>query len=239
MSTNLIYQEKVEQFVQILLEKYTKRIDLYEPLSKILPYYWNSIFLSAVKQVMFKRVIILPNVYLPTRKYAWIVVNPKRGIAQIASDIIEHERALKKMIYRKNDWGDPYYYERKNPIKRLYMSEPVPEPCMFSPADFKYKDIDENGVVHIISLMDFKRIYMESFLRLGLSDARCDELLETIYSTIRDVYASGIEYGFEEGVKAVKTSKLAFTENQLDQLVDIYNNIELATDQLKQIIDKA
>lgn len=105
------YNRKVEDFIAHLITRYMTREDVFEPLTKILGDFKNNIFLRAVRNVMFKRVPVhLDN----TQKHLWIidqgngVPRKENYIEWFAKKIIEEEISLRKMIWRKNDWGDAY-----------------------------------------------------------------------------------------------------------------------------------
>jgi len=224
MIPNEIYQKKVENLVVELSKKYINRKDIFEPLSKILPNYWNSIFLSAVKQIMFKRVYIIPAAYTDA-KLIWVVKDPSRGAQRIAHEIIQYEQNLRKHIWRKNGWGDPYYQHSKPCESRVY-----------SPAGFEYKKVSDSGTIFLVGLMDFKRKYSQIFRSMGIDNNIADALLESIYKTINDAFITGNDKGFAEGVKGAKRAQSTF---DTDRLIDVFNNIELANDNLKKIIDEA
>jgi len=105
--------KKIEEIVAALIVKYAKRKDIFEPLTKTIGDYPNNTFLRAVRNVMFKRIPVhLDN----KQKYLWIIDQGnnrpmKTGtdyIQWIAKRIIDEEISLRKLIWRKNDWGDPY-----------------------------------------------------------------------------------------------------------------------------------
>jgi len=212
------YQNKVEKFVIEISKGYIHRKSIYDPLSNILPYYWNSIFLTAVKHVMFKRVHVIAAAQTESKlKLVWVVINPARGATQIAKDIIEYEHILREVIWRKNGWGNPYRQCNK--------------PIVAKPSGFEYKKVTEGGSIFLVSLMDFKRKYTEKLIRLGLSDTATDALLESIYKTIHDSFDTGVT----EGIKAAKQTQSTY---QSGPLIDIYNKLELEVNNLKKIIDK-
>jgi len=216
---NYQYQSKVERLVQTLFMKYMQRKDIYEPLSKILPYYWNDIFLSAVKRVMFKRVNVLSSIHNAPKKYVWTFIKSGRTNAQIATEIIEVNRNLKNMIYNKNKWGNPGYIK---PVK----------PTVMMPKALEYKYMCSDGNIHIVSLMDFKRRYTYILREAGVPNNVNDELVETIYKTITDSY----DTGHDQGVISSKSTRRVFNA---DKIIDVYENIELAALDLKKIIDES
>jgi hypothetical protein len=207
MIPNQIYQEKVEKLVIELCKKYVNRKDIFEPLSKILPNYWNSIFLSAVKQIMFKRVYIIPAAYTEA-KHIWVVKDPGRGSAQIANEIIQHEHVLRNHIWRKNGWGNPY-------------REPKPETILF-----QYKDIDDQGNIYLIPFEKFRGKYFP-VLAMRMEDEQAQILVRSIYKLIQNVMETFHDEGFYAGEKS-----------RTDNVVDIYNNLELELANFKKLIDK-
>lgn len=221
MMTDQNYQRKVEQVVKKVSMKYVNRKSIFEPLSKILPNYWNDIFLSAVKKIMFKRVNIVPACSLNSI-LIWVIKDPARGTTQIAKAIIEYERLLTQLIYRKNGWGDPYRIQSKPTVAKII--------------GFEYKKVTDGGAIFLVSLMDFKRKYSEVLRRYEVNDETADGILEAVYKTIHDAYNTGNDKGFSEGVKAAKKTQSTF---ETDQLIDIYNNLELGISDLKNIIDKS
>jgi len=224
MNTQENYQKKVEQFVIIVSNKYVNRKNIFEPLSKILPEYWKDIFLSAVKKVMFKRVYVIPATKIES-KLVWVIKDPSRGTNKIAQEIIKYERVLRKLVWNKNDWGDPYYYERPKNYSQG-------RPAILDVKAFEYKKVTPDGTPYIVGLMEFKRKYSEAFKLYGIDDNLADALLEAIYKTIHDSF----DTGFDMGVKTTKYTRKVFNS---DQIVDVYNNIELTLADLKKIIDES
>jgi hypothetical protein len=221
MLTDQNYQKKVEAFVVKVSGKYINRKNIFGPLSEILPNYWNDIFLSSVKKIMFKRVFVIP-ASTAEAQLIWVVKDPARGTVKIAKEIIEYERLLKKMIYRKNDWGDPYYKEcPKNNRPQVLNVKP-----------FEYKYVSADGYVRLVSLMDFKRKYTHVLRSAGIPDNVNDGLLEATYKTIVDAF----DTGHDQGVKSSKFTRKVFNS---DMIIDVYNNIELAASDLKKIIDES
>lgn len=220
MMTDQNYQRKVEHFVVKISTKYVNRKNIFEPLSKILPNYWNDIFLSAVKKIMFKRVYVIPaNKAEIEPQLIWVVKDPSRGTVKIAKAIIEYERLLTQLIYRKNGWGDPYHTTPTT----------APKPQI---AHFEYKNVSDSRSVYIVSFDYFKRNYAERLLPHVKNEKTNDMLLTEIYAVIKDAFGTGLAEG-------VKMSKKTFKSENADLLVDIYNNLELSISDLKNIIDKS
>jgi len=103
------YQKKVKKFVEGIYKKFISRRHVFEPLSKILPNYWNDIFLRAVKETMFKRISVKENLYVWTLDPSLVPWNASR----IAKKIICYEKDLRRQVWYKNGWGDPYKPEHK------------------------------------------------------------------------------------------------------------------------------
>jgi hypothetical protein len=177
------YQKKVEEFVEEVYKEFITRKDIFEPLSKILPNYWNDIFLRAVKSIMFKRISVKENLYIWTLDPSLVPWNASR----IAKKIICYEKDLRKQVWYKNGWGDPY--------------RPKHKPIVFEPenaTNFKYKfynaywnklayyvPVEERRIELINAIINFAN----ELRREGYGMGRNDEFKHQ-KTLMRDIYNS-------------------------------------------------
>jgi hypothetical protein len=91
--------EQIEKFIRSLFIKYANRKSIFDPLSTILPNYWNDITLRAIKNVMFGKYYITNPVM--GRKYLWALNNIR--VEDAVKRISEERNKLKKIIYKKNN----------------------------------------------------------------------------------------------------------------------------------------
>jgi hypothetical protein len=219
------YEARVAEYVLEVMDKYAKRKDIFEPLTKILGEYWNDTIARSVKEVLFekKTVYVLTeeckNPY-KTRGYpeyeakttwtlrTWKCPQEMNYAFYIAKKVIEFQRDLKKMIWRKNDWGNPYTPEYTN-------------------LAFQYKDVDENGKVCLVTYEAFKEKY--------LPEVESKELLNAIYAAIIDAFWSGKDIG-----EKCSCEKRTDFDQIFDHItmIEAHDSIELALSNLKKLIDK-
>jgi hypothetical protein len=211
------HQKEVEELISRVYIKFVSRKDVFEPLSKILPDYWHNFLYSAIKKVIFKKVAT--NMKEKGKEFIWLFNYSNLNIPSLAKKVIEYEHGLKKMVYKKNDWGDPDYVK---PIK----------PTIIVPKGLEYKYVSADGYVRLVSLMDFKRRYTHILRAAGIPDNVNDGLVEAIYKTIVDAF----DTGHDQGVISAKFTRKVFNS---DKIIDVFNNIELAASDLKKIIDES
>ena len=96
------------RIIEDIFQKYNKRKDIFEPLTTIMPNWYNDIYKYAIREVMFAR-ITLPSIGVPIWVFKPICYSPNRR--DIAEAIIKKELNLGRMIYRKNKWPMPTHYK--------------------------------------------------------------------------------------------------------------------------------
>jgi hypothetical protein len=176
------------------MDKYAKRRSNFEPLTKILGDYSNSLFLRAVRNVMFEKT---PLRIADGPKYIWQIRRHSdcpmehNYVTWIAKKIIAEQVRLRKMVWFVNGWGNPY------PPHKSIRFVISPEACVGeSYATFKMRC--ENKIAEYVENVDLR-----------------DELLRAIYDYGHIMNSYGYAYGNGDGKEAIK-NKLIDIFNMLE-----------------------
>lgn len=196
------YQKRVEEFVKSIWTKYVNRENIFEPISKILPKYWNDIFLRAVKNVMFKKTSVYP---LGVKKNIWVLKPDTLDFKKITEQIIKEAEDLRELVWRKNGWKDS--------CKSAYKTH-----SFFSTHEFD-------------NYNDFYDKYWKLLEYFVPNEEKRTELMCVIFNVVEKRFQDGLSAG-------IQSYKEKMNKDHIDRIIDVYNNIELALNNLKKIIDE-
>jgi len=195
-------------FVLQIMDKYSKRKDNFEPLSKILGQYWDSIILKAVRNVLFDKIEVCVE---GKTKYIWQVKRltdcpmEVNYVDWVAKKIIEEEIRLRKLIWYSRGWGEPY-----------------------KPTHEKFSFISGMGVNNSNEFFD---MYWKKFVYFVPDEEKRMELMHAIFKALDDRFQDGLRVG-------ARSYKEKMNRDHIDKLVDIYNNLEFGLSDLKKLIDE-
>ena len=104
---NISYQHRVTKLIIKIYDKFALRENIDESLTKTLGDYSNDILLRTIRDVMFDRIEVKP------KKYLWVLsrvsLEPYENYYEhIARLVIDEQINLRRLIWRKNKWGEPY-----------------------------------------------------------------------------------------------------------------------------------
>jgi hypothetical protein len=193
------YRKKIEKLIWEVIKKYDNRRNIYEPLSKLLPNYWNDTLLRSIKNVMFVKCL---TPYTP--RPVWELDVDDKGVKQLAKEVMEEEISLRKLIWKKNNWGYPYKSEHT-----------------------KFFFINGLGCDNHDDFFDMYWNKLEYFVK---NEEKRIELMQAIFDAI--------ENRFQDGLRVGARSYKEKYGLEPEKLIDIYNNLEIQTTELKKIIDK-
>jgi hypothetical protein len=202
------YESAIKLFVEDILYKFALMQTPFEPLTKVVKNYDKNILRRSVVNVLFK------NYGKQARKKSfWVLRNPSRKPEELAKMVIAEEKRLKTLVWKKNEWGDPF--------------KPVHKQIHFKTGVKTAKDWNPNVAVTSIELDKFFYDHWDKLAYYVPNEERRAELLASVLEFGTDLR----EAGFAEGIK--KNPPV-----DVELMMKIYNGIELPLYHLKKFIDE-
>lgn len=105
--------DRIETLVIKVLKKFLCcNRSIFDPISDILPNYWNNTLYRATKNIMFQRTAAP---WVSKNSHIWTLRSWPGNLTtrEIAEKILIEKIGLRKLIWAKNGWGNPYKPARK------------------------------------------------------------------------------------------------------------------------------
>lgn len=203
------YREDLKHQWRRIHKLYSTKYKFGDPITTIIPQYWNKIEIRAIKDVMFER-RSLDNFKHP--KYTWMLRDEifDMSMDAIVDKVMGRIDDLKQIVYKKNDWKVPC---KLSAIPQLFF-------------EFRSESFHETG--ELISFKEFFEKYTKE-----LED---EELVYSIYTAIKEAFNCGKECNHLGSVGEAFERKEE-SEELKNNLINVYNDIDQALANIKKIID--
>ena len=170
------YREELRQRCVSIRHLYLQAYKAGDPISKIIPNYWNVIEYRAIKDVLFTRVKIRNSALaVSIGAYTWILnMNFYDHIDTIVTKVMQRVDELRYIISKKN---------RRTVPQSLFVNQSL---------TFKFHTESKAGF-ELISWPEFRTKYTRE-----LED---EELVRSIYTAIEESFAAGVRVGQNDPIK--------------------------------------
>lgn len=172
------YREKLRQRCLNIINLYMQYYNFDDPISKIIPNYWNVIEYRAIKDVLFTRVKIQFRDYYRPIKWTWMLnTDPetkKINIDETVTKVMQRIDELRYIVSKKNKRSVP---------QSLFANQRL---------TFKFRNESKAGF-DLIPWAEFRLKYTRE-----LED---EELVRSIYTAIEEAFADGVRVGQNNSIE--------------------------------------